>query len=252
MYCADGFPTKGSEPWFGAKNAYPEHNCCACGKDKRVEYTLPSSKDNLCTQQAVNNNSTVIVDYCEAAGDINTCETPFEREWFCFWTGILPSTIPLTCTHLLEYARDGDVVMKCRNIKFKALCLEETNKECQFIPGAAGDASNQQPKFEGILPREYQYLVIISGEGEVLNDDFLYRSPVLQDREDDHIKLKVVKPAALGYAEVTLNANHSFSIAIKKKHFNSKLKGKYTFIIRVQDDKHTDFEEIPFELVIKI
>jgi hypothetical protein len=62
----------------------------------------------------------------------------------------------------------------------------------------------------------------------------------------------VVKPAALRYAKVTLNANHSFSIAIKKQYFSSKLKGKYTFIIRVQDDKHTDFEEIAFQLVIKI
>jgi hypothetical protein len=97
---------------------------------------------------------------------------------------------------LLEYARDSGVVTKCRNIRFKAICQEEINKECQFIPGAA-DATNQQPEFQGILPKEYQYLVIISGAGEVLNEDFLYRSPALQDREDDHIKLKVVKPAGL-------------------------------------------------------
>jgi len=95
---------------------------------------------------------------------------------------------------LLEYARDSGVVTKCRNIRFKAICLAESHKECQFIPGA--DAINQQPAFRGILPKEYQYLVVISG-GEVLNEDFLYRSPVLQDREDDRIKLKVVKPAGL-------------------------------------------------------
>jgi len=154
----------------------------------------------------------------------------------------------------LEYARDSNVVIKCQKIKFKAICLEEINKECQFIPGdaSAADISNEYPQFQRLLPKEYQYLVIISGEGEVLNDDFLYRSPVLQDREDDYIKLKVVKPAQLRYAVVTLNADNSFSIAINKKHFNSKPKGKYTFIIQVKDNKHPDFEEIPFELVIKI
>ena len=112
--------------------------------------------------------------------------------------------------------------------------------------------SNEYPRFKRLLPKEYQYLVIISGEGEVLNDDFLYRSPVLQDREDDSITLKVVKPARLRSAVVTLNADNSFSIAINKKHFNTKLKGKYAFIIQVKDDKHPDFEETSFELVIKI
>ena len=95
----------------------------------------PSLKNEVCTHLALNNNSTITVNYCKGANDLETCEKPFERGWNCFWNGILPSTTPYTCTHLMDYSRDPKIVKKCKEIRVKVICLHKRNKECKFNPG---------------------------------------------------------------------------------------------------------------------
>ena len=70
----------------------------------------------------------------------------FEREWHCFWTGIMPSKIPLTCTHLIEYVLYQEIVDKCKKLRFKKLC--DLVKTCKWNPGDPfAPISNEYPKF---------------------------------------------------------------------------------------------------------
>ena len=145
-------------------------------------------KDNeICTHLDINRNSTVAVEYCKRANNLLDCEMPFYRGWFCFWNGILPSDVPYTCTHLIEYSREQTIVNKCKEIRMKAVCLLKTNPECQYIIGDPRASDNKMPKFSQFFPSKFQYLIIIDGENKVLNEDFKYKSPVLLDREEDQI-----------------------------------------------------------------
>ena len=84
--CANGNNTAAFDYFHGAYYAFPEENCCACGKTNEAFTEAPSVEYSTCTHDPLNQASRRAVMYCQAALDSQAeCELPQRRAIHCVW-----------------------------------------------------------------------------------------------------------------------------------------------------------------------